>query len=428
MPSVTPRYRPRPSARARRGVLHLAIVALLAIASLPGRAATPLPWPADPPTTPVYARLASIAALGRRVFFDPRLSASGKMACATCHDPAHGFAAPDAAPVRLGGPDGNRPGVRAVPSLTYLARRPAFTEHFYESEDDGDESLDQGPAGGLTWDGRVDTFRDQALIPLFDPAEMANTSRHALAERLRAAPYAATLHTLFGAPADDAATVRAATVALDTFLQQPATFSPYSSKYDAYLRGEAKLTAAEARGLAVFNDPERGNCIRCHRSAPNAVGVPPSFADYGMSALALPRNMAIPANRDPNFFDLGLCGPERTDLSANPAYCGLFRTPSLRNVARKASFFHNGLTHSLHDAVAFYAERDQNPAAWYPPGSDGQVRLFDDLPKAYWGNIDREPPFGRKPGDRPALTAQEIDDVTAFLRTLSDGYTPHPGE
>jgi cytochrome c peroxidase len=381
-----------------------------------------LPWPADPPAAPTYARLASIAALGQRVFFDPTLSASGKMACATCHDPAHGFAAPDAAAVRLGGPAGDKPGIRTVPGLTYLARRPVFTEHFYESEEDGDESLDQGPAGGLTWDGRVDTVRDQALIPLFAPEEMANSNPHVLAERLRSAPYAPTLRTLFGSTTNDDATVRAARVALDTYLQQPGTFSPYTSKYDAYLRGTARMTEAEARGLAAFNDPERGDCIRCHRSEPNAAGVPPPFADYGMSGLGLPRNMAIPANKDPTFFDLGLCGPVRTDLSGNPAYCGLFRTPSLRNVALKASFFHNGVIHSLRDAVAFYAERDLKPEAWYPRGSNGLVMKFDDLPRTYWDNIDREAPFDRKPGDRPALTAQEIDDVTAFLRTLTDGY------
>jgi cytochrome c peroxidase len=360
--------------------------------------------------------------VGHQVFFDPTLSASGKMACATCHDPAHGFTPADAAPIRLGGPAGDEPAFRAVPSLTYLARRPVFTEHFYDSEDDGDESLDQGPVGGLTWDGRVDTFADQALIPLFAPEEMANANPHALAERLRSAPYAATLRTLFGSTANDAATIRAAQAALDAYLQQPDTFSPYTSKYDAYLSGKAQLTEAEARGLAAFNDPERGDCIRCHRSGPNAAGVKPPFADYGMSGLGLPRNMAIPANKDPSFFDLGLCGPARTDLSNNPDYCGLFRTPSLRNVALKTSFFHNGVMHSLRDAVAFYAERDLKPEAWYPRGPDGQVMKFNDLPEKYWDNIDREAPFDRKPGDRPALTDQEIDDVTAFLRTLTDGY------
>jgi cytochrome c peroxidase len=78
--------------------------------------------------------------------------------------------------------------------------------------------------------------------------------------------------------------------------------------------------------------------------------------------------------------------------------------------------------HSLRDAVAFYAERDLKPERWYPRGPGGQVMKYNDLPEKYWDNIDRDAPFDRKPGDRPALTEQEIDDVTAFLQTLTDGY------
>ncbi len=76
-----------------------------------------LPWAPTPSAAAAYARAAAIATLGRKLFFDPALSASGRMACATCHDPTHGFSAPNATPVELGGPDLDRPGVRAVPSL-----------------------------------------------------------------------------------------------------------------------------------------------------------------------------------------------------------------------------------------------------------------------------------------------------------------------
>ena len=89
----------------------------------------------------------------------------------------------------------------------------------------------------------------------------------------------------------------------------------------------------------------------------------------------------IPANRDPNFYDLGLCGPERTDFKDRGEYCGLFKTPSLRNVAPRKSFFHNGVVfHTLREAVAFYATRDTNPEQWYPRNPDGSIRKYDDLP------------------------------------------------
>nr|WP_259665157.1 cytochrome-c peroxidase [Rhizobium bangladeshense] len=87
-------------------------------------------------------------------------------ACASCHDPAHAFGPASAAPVELGGEHMARPGLRAVPTLRYLQAVPAFTEHYYDSEDEGDESVDNGPTGGLTWDGRVDRGANQAKIPL----------------------------------------------------------------------------------------------------------------------------------------------------------------------------------------------------------------------------------------------------------------------
>jgi cytochrome c peroxidase len=138
----------------------------------------------------------------------------------------------------------------------------------------------------------------------------------------------------------------------------------------------------------------------------------------------VPRNPEIPANRDPNFYDLGLCGPERTDFKDREEYCGLFKTPSLRNVALRKSFFHNGVFHTLREAVAFYATRDTNPEQWYPRNPDGSIRKYDDLPAQYQENINTDPPFDRRLGDPPALSDSEIDDIVAFLQTLTDGYRP----
>jgi cytochrome c peroxidase len=221
---------------------------------------------------------------------------------------------------------------------------------------------------------------------------------------------------------DPTLAINAILLALEVFQQSPADFYPYSSKYDAFLRGDATLTAQERLGLDLFNDRAKGNCARCHPSAMKG-GAFPQFTDFGFVALGLPRNRQIPANADPRFFDLGLCGPLRTDLAGKPAYCGLFRTPSLRNVAIRNAFFHNGVTNDLTEAIRFYAERDTKPQRWYPT-ANGSVNKYDDLPQPYRGNVEADPPFGQKPGDQPVLDDAEVDAIAAFLRTLTDDYRP----
>ncbi len=136
------------------------------------------------------------------------------------------------------------------------------------------------------------------------------------------------------------------------------------------------LSRAEMRGLAAFNDPAKGNCARCHPSA-RRNGAFPQFTDFGYAGIGAPRNLKIPANADPKYFDLGLCGPLRTDFSDKSEYCGLFRTPSLRNVARRRVFFHNGVFHDLGGGAAFL-RRTRYPAAEMvpapPAGSTLKVR------------------------------------------------------
>jgi cytochrome c peroxidase len=375
-----------------------------------------------------YARAAALQALGRKLFFDASLSGSGRMACSTCHDPKFAFGPPNGRAVQLGGKDLRQPGLRAVPSLTYLQAVPQFTEHYYESDEEGDASVDNGPTGGLTWDGRVDRRRDQARVPLLSPFEMANGGAADVVARVRQASYAGELRKIYGATIFDNPDQAFAAVseALAVYQQDYAAFYPYSSKYDAFLAGRAQLTPKEARGLDLFNDPAKGNCASCHISARGNDGTPPQFTDYGLIAIGVPRNRDIPANADPAFFDLGACGPLRTDLAGRGEYCGLFRTPSLRNVALRHVFYHNGGEHDLHKAVAFYVERDTAPEKWYPRDASGRVLKFDDLPARYRANVNNEPPFGGKPGDQPALSAAEIDDIVAFLGTLTDGYVLPP--
>jgi cytochrome c peroxidase len=373
-----------------------------------------------------YDRAAQLAALGRELFADPSLSASGRMACTTCHDPSRAFGPPNALPEQFGGKDMQQPGIRAVPSLKYLQAVPQFSEHYFESDEEGDDSIDNGPTGGLTWDGRVDRGRDQARIPLLSPFEMANAGPADVVRAVRNGKYGEELRKIFGEAIFDDTDKAFAGIAeaLEVFQQDFRQFYPYSSKYDAYLAGRVALTEQEARGLALFNDPAKGNCGNCHRSARGKDGSPPQFTDYGLIAIGVPRNHAIPANADENFFDLGACGPLRTDLSDRSEYCGRFITPTLRNVALRQSFYHNGAVHTLREAIEFYVERDTDAGKWYPRDAAGTVRKFDDLPAVYRDNVNREPPFGGRPGGVPTLSSREIDDVIAFLNTLTDGYEP----
>jgi cytochrome c peroxidase len=363
---------------------------------------------------------AAMTAVGRALFFDASLSASGRVGCATCHDPKRAFGPANDSPVQRGGSDGRKFGVRAVPSLKYTQNVPPFTAHYYDDEED--DGIDQGPAGGHTWDGRAQSAHDQARLPLFSPFEMANASADDVVARVQRAGYAAQFRETFGNHVfdDKALALKAVLMALETFQQTPAEFYPYSSKYDAWLRHETSLSGNELRGLAAFNDPAKGNCARCHPSGMRR-GALPQFTDFGYAAIGVPRNRSIPANADRSYYDLGLCGPLRTDLAANKEYCGMFRTPSLRNVATRPVFFHNGAFHRLEDAVRFYVERDTRPQKWYPRGADGVTEKFDDLPVQYQGNIDTQAPLDRHSGDSPAMSEDDIKDIVAFLNTLTDG-------
>ncbi|HXZ49429.1 MAG TPA: cytochrome c peroxidase [Usitatibacter sp.] len=357
------------------------------------------------------------AALGEKIFDDASLAASGRMSCATCHDPAHAFGSSDPdVVVPAGGPALATPGFRKAPSLRYLDRTPAF---FF--------AKDGTPTGGFNRDGRANTLADQAERPFLAPHEMANAAPEAVVARLRSAPYAEEFRSVFGAAVldnpDDA--FERMRFALARFETEDPRFHPFDSKYDLYLAGQATLTARELQGLALFNDPKKGNCAACHPSARGADGSPPLFTDFTYDNLGVPRNPAIAANADPAYFDLGLCGPFRTDLAQRKDLCGAFKVPTLRNVAVTAPYFHNGRFKTLKDAVTFYVRRDTNPEQWYPRNASGSVDKFDDLPPPYRGNVNTtEVPYDRKLGEMPALTPEEVDLIVEFLGTLTDGYRP----
>jgi cytochrome c peroxidase len=405
---------------AQRWAMAVGVGLLAATAGIQSTMARIVPMPLTPQQA--QARAHDLLELGRTLFRAPALSGSGRMSCATCHDPAHGFTPANTLATQPGGVDLKHTGFRAVPTLKYLQAVPPFTEHYMGAEEDGaGDGVDVGPTGGLTWDGRVTRGRDQARIPLLSGDEMANTSAEAVGQHVLDAGYGPALQRIYGGEIirSQADVFDAVTEALEAYEQDPPTFFPYNSRYDAYLNDQETLTPAEMRGLAVFNDPARGNCAVCHKNGLMQTGGHPDFTDFGMIALGVPRNPDIARNRDPTYFDLGLCGPARTDLATHQQDCGAFRTPTLRNVALKQRFFHNGFAHSLHDAVAFYAERDVAPEKWYPRKADGSVNKYDDLPARYRANVNADVPFGPK----RILSPQDIDDVVAFLGTLTDRAT-----
>ncbi|PPC78501.1 cytochrome-c peroxidase [Pokkaliibacter plantistimulans] len=409
------------------------------------------PFP-QPLTVPASQPLSAMAQLGQQLFFDPSLSGSGQLSCASCHSPSHAYGPASDDAVVKGGIAMQQRGFRAVPSLAYLYRQPLFNiGPDLEGDDDQVMTLQQQaeqattsdravkradstalsasnlvPMGGLFWDGRVDTLQQQASGPLFNPVEMAAQSPATVARALQQASYADRFRALFGAHIFDnpQQTVAEAMFALARFQTEDSSFHPFTSQFDAWLQGNARMTPAQIRGYLAFNDPRQGNCAACHLDKPGKDGLPPLLTDFQYEALGVPRNAAIPANADPSFHDLGLCGPFRQDLQQQTQYCGMFLTPSLRNSATRRVFFHNGVFHTLEQVLNWYVNRDLHPSQFYATGPDGKAIAYDDLPRQYVKNVDvSDAPLDRHPGDRPALDAEQIKDVVAFLGTLTDGYT-----
>ena len=465
---------PRPTAgSARRSVGGLALIAVIAALGACHGHSDSLAKGPSVATAAVAATpkpLSAVAQLGRKLFSDPSLSASGKMSCDSCHSPDHAFGPPNELSVQLGGPDLSLQGMRAVPNLGYKGETPNFTIGPESGEEVDTRSLPATqragrrgagqpaaaqappgprqlaarstgqakavdavaaaaamvPQGGFFWDGRADTLQGQALGPLLNPLEMGNASAEVLVGKLQKLSYAGDFKAMFGPfiLQNPQLLLSETLFAIARYEAEEKAFQPYDSKYDEYLRGRVQLSDAEMRGLKLFEDTKKGNCASCHPDKKTPDGRFPAFTDYQFEALGVPRNKEIKANADPAFYDLAICGPVRDDVySKQPQNCGLFKTPSLRNVAARHAFFHNGVFHSLDQVLHFYVERDTHPEKFYPKRADGGVEKYDDLPPRYRGNVDViDPPFDRKLGDAPALDDAEIGDVIAFLGTLSDGF------
>ena len=380
-----------------------------------------------------------LAELGELLFNDRDLSASGTQSCASCHAASAAFTGNNRTddplfPVSRGAFD-DLLGGRNTPTAMYMSFSPAFG--FAAEAPAPGEAPELTPVGGQFWDGRADSLAEQAAGPFLNPREMALPSKQDVIDLVRAAAYAPLFLQVFGHDAlDDVDSAYTnLTNAIAAFESTPA-FSPFSSKFDAMLRGTAHFDAQEQLGFDLFKDPEKGNCISCHVGDPDSSS--PSawlFTDFTYDNLGVPRNTMIADNDDPEYFDLGLCKQPKllehipdsvTDKDAfAQSLCGAFKVPGLRNVARTAPYMHNGYFSGLREVVEFYVTRETHPDKWYPIGADGSVTKYDDLPDAYKANVNtEEAPYDRTLGDAPRLDPQEIDAVVAFLRTLSDGYAP----
>jgi len=349
--------------------------------------------------TSVAPKIASVtkASLGKALFFDTSLSNPVGMACATCHAPTKAFTDPRPGATSQGAVAGLF-GFRKAPSIQYMAFSPTF---------DANGATGGGAIGGQFWDGRAATLEAQVKGPLLNPIEMGNASIQAVIDKVQAGAEAASMKLIYGANvfSNPATAFSDIQDAIATFERTPA-ISPFTSKFDAYLKGKVKLTAAEADGLSVFNG--KGQCFNCHISKPLADGTPPLFTNFNYANIGLPKNptnpyYTIPSLYNPlgaSFVDFGL--GVTTNRSTDQ---GLFMVPSLRNVAVRAPYFHNGGFPSLGSVILFYNSNSLGQV-FGPPEVNANVNTTQV------GNL--------------GLNDQQTSDLIAFLQTLTDGYKASP--
>jgi len=332
--------------------------------------------------------------LGKLLFFEESLSTPPGQACSTCHSPEIAFADPESdLPVSKGA----RPGLygnRNDMTIAYAA----FVPPLHRNKEEGIW------VGGLFWDGRVNSLAEQSQIPPLNPLEMANPDKLTIAKKLRVLSYAALFNEVYGPYAlsnPDTAFTNMAD-AIEAY-EKTSEVSPFSSKYDHWLRGETELSMQELRGLKLFEAEDKGNCAACHPSRPAEDGSPPLFTDFTYDNLGTPPNpenpfYTLPMELNPDgfaFVDLGL-GKTVND----PAQNGKFRVPTLRNVAVTHPYMHNGVFKTLFNVMAFYNTRDL--AAWPTPEVSANVNMEE------MGDL--------------GLTNQELEDLVIFLRTLTDHW------
>ena len=301
------------------------------------------PAPADNPTT------AARVALGQRLFNEKRLSGDGTLACASCHD-LLGHAGADGRPTARGA--GQQVGGRNTPTVWNAAFQAV-----------------------LFWDGRAPSLEAQAAGPILNPIEMALSSPAEAERRLAADPgYRAAFAAAFG---DERITFARIVQAIAAYER---TLVAADTAYDRFVGGDAAaLSPAQLRGMALF---ESVGCVLCHRG--------PNFSDASLLGGENPYRF-FPANE--TTFEA------KYPLLREDGRRGVWRVPSLRNVALTGPWLHNGSVDRLDEVVRIMAGaqlgRSQRFIAWL----DGGRGL---------GRIDRSP-----------LAERDVQDLVAFLEALS---------
>jgi len=387
--------------------------------------------------------------LGRAIFFDRNLSAQRNQSCAECHDPTFGWTGSDTE-VNVGsavypGSYDDRFGNRKPPSSAYATASPVF--HY--------DAQRGAYVGGNFWDGRATGERlgspaaEQALGPFLNPVEQALPDGACVVTRVCAADYPVSLEDVWGPDAcPDVEEMRAIEAAcsagdvpeLDPALrarvdraydqvgqsiaafEASAEVNAFSSKFDAFRAGEARLTPEEALGFATFNG--KGKCASCHVLTPGPEGEPPVLTDFTFHNLGVPANPANPMlAEDPGYVDPGLGGHlASAGLDFADENLGKQKVPTLRNVALGASdgpkaFTHNGYFKTLAGLVHFYSTRDVKPTC------DGAFTEAEALAADCWPVPEVVENMNRDLMGDLGLTVAEEKALVAFLGTLSDGWS-----
>lgn len=332
-------------------------------------------------------------ALGAVIFHDASLSSPAGQSCATCHGAAGAFA--DAGKIVSEGAVKGAFGSRNAPSLKYAQFSPPLTKQTYIEE----------WRGGQFWDGRVDTLKEQALGPFFNPVEM-NTTQAKLASALRSATYAQQISAAYGKAVlkDEAKLVNAAADALAAF-QKSQTFAPFDAKYDYAQAQLLSLSKLEERGEMVFNSG--GMCIDCHIGR---VGERQIFTQFVHHNIKVPPNPALPFYNQPKsinpagkaFIDIGTAANPKLNAEEKIIAKGLFKTPTLRNIALTAPYMHNGVFKTLEEVVEYYS----------------------DMEKFWPAEVDENP--SRLMSTALSISEHDKKALVAFLKTLTDGHAVAP--